>query len=82
MQRRTASAAWRSVSPSMDLHHQHERQAPARYLHGTPPGRIAIGQELIIEERAELGMELHREVAFGKGGLHGGRSRRGHWGEG
>jgi hypothetical protein len=43
---------------------------------------MATGQELIIKERAELGTELHSEVAFEKGGLHGGRSRRGHWGAG
>jgi hypothetical protein len=62
--------------------HQHERQAPGRDFHGTPGGRIPIGKELIVITRAALGTELPREVAFGKGGLHGGRRRRGHWGEG
>jgi hypothetical protein len=46
---------------------------PGRYLHRTPLGRIDIGKELIIVERAELGTQIHIEVAFGKSGLHGGR---------
>jgi hypothetical protein len=57
------------------LHHHDQRQAPGRDFHGTPGRGIQIGEELITVERAELSTELHREVAFGKSGLHGGHCR-------
>jgi hypothetical protein len=80
MQRRTASAAWRSVSPSIVLHDQDERQAPGRHLHRTPLGRIEIGKELIMVEGVDLGTELHIEVALGKGALYRGHRRlRNRW---
>ena len=57
------------------LHHHDERQAPGRHFHRAPLGRIEIGKELILIERAELGAQLHIEVAFGEGGLHRGHCR-------
>jgi hypothetical protein len=48
--------------------------------HGATLGWIQIGQELIIVEGAELGTELHIEVAFGKRGLYRGhRCLRNRW---
>ena len=56
------------------LHYHHQCQAPGRHSTGRP-GADRDWQELIIVERAELGTELHIEVAFGKSGPHGSRSR-------
>jgi hypothetical protein len=62
-----------AVGEAFDVrHHHNQRSAPGRDFHGTPLGWIEIGEELIIVEPAELGTELHREVALGKRG----RSRR------
>jgi hypothetical protein len=77
MQRRTASAAWRSVSLSMDLHDHREGQAPRGDLRGTSGGRMQIGEELVVIEGAELGAERHGEMPFGARGLY--RGRRGFW---
>src|SRR6266446_4940904 len=52
------------------LHHDDQRQAPGGDFHGAAFGRIEIGKELIRIERAKLGAEVHREIAFGKGGPH------------
>jgi hypothetical protein len=57
------------------LHHHHEGQAPRGDFHGTPLGLVEIAKELIIVEHAELGTELHIEVAFGKRSLHRGHRR-------
>jgi hypothetical protein len=59
------------------LHHHDQRQAPGRDFHGTPRGRIQINKELIAIEGAELGTELHIEVALGECGLYGGHRRLG-----
>jgi hypothetical protein len=74
MQRRTASAAWRSVSPAIVLHHHDQRHTPGGHVDGTALGRVEISQELILIKRAELCPQIDIEVAFGKGGPH--RSRR------
>ena len=52
-----------AVGEPFDILHDHDqRQAPGRHLHGTPLGRIEIGKELIIVERAELGARApHRD---------------------
>jgi hypothetical protein len=61
-----------AVGEPLDVwHHHHENQAPRRHLHRAPGGRIQVGEELIILERAELGTQRHREVAFGEGSLYG-----------
>jgi hypothetical protein len=62
------------------LHHHDQRQAPGRDFHGMPGGRIQIGEELIVVERAELGPEFHIEVAFRERGLYGGHRRLGNRG--
>jgi hypothetical protein len=42
------------VSEPFDrLHHHDQRQTPEGYFHRTPLGRIEIGKELIVIERAE-----------------------------
>jgi hypothetical protein len=61
----------------MDLHHHHQRYTPGGDFHRAPRGRIQISKELILIEDAKLGTELHREVAVGKSGLHGGHRRLG-----
>ena len=64
MQRRTASAAWRSVSPSMYCITITNAKRQGATSTGRPRGRIQIGEELIVIEGAELGTELHIEVAL------------------
>jgi hypothetical protein len=59
----------------MDLHHHDQRQAPRGHFHGTPGGRIQIGEQLIVIEAAELGAELHIEVALGERGMYSGHRR-------
>jgi hypothetical protein len=84
MQRRTASAAWRSVSPSIYciLHHDHQRQAPGRHFYRSALGGIEIGKELIVIERAELGTQVDIEIPFRKGGPHCSSRGVGNGGEG
>ena len=66
-----------AVGASLDVwHDHHQRETPGCDFDGTPLGWIAIGTKLIIIECAELGPELHRAVALGKGDLHGSRGRR------
>jgi hypothetical protein len=59
----------------MDWHYHDQRQPPGGDCHGTPGGRIHIGIELIVIERAELGAQGDVEVAFGERGLYGGHRR-------
>jgi len=58
------------------VHDHHQGQAPGGDLHGAALWGVEIGKELIVIERAKLGAEIDREVAFGKGRSDG-RSRRG-----
>jgi hypothetical protein len=57
------------------LHHHDQRQAPRGHFHGTPRGRIQIGEQLIVIEAAKLGAELHIKVALGEGGVYSGHRR-------
>jgi hypothetical protein len=50
-----------------------------RHFYGTPLRWIEIGEDLIIVEPAELGPELHLEVAFGKRGMYRRSRRLWHW---
>ena len=62
-----------AVRQAFDILHDYDRrQAPGGDLHGAALWGVEIGKELIVIERAELGAEIDREVAFGKGGPHGG----------
>jgi hypothetical protein len=56
-------------------HHHHKGHAPRGDFHGTPGGRIHIGQELIVIEGAELGAQSHVGVPFGECRLHRGHGR-------
>src|SRR5439155_12441419 len=47
------------------LHDHHQGQAPGGDLHGAALWGVEIGKELIVIERAKLGAESDREVAFG-----------------
>jgi hypothetical protein len=60
------------------LHHRHQGQAPRRDFHGTPATAVEIGKEVIVIERAELGTQVHIEIAFGKGSLDNGCRRLRH----
>ena len=53
------------------------RNARESDFHGGARRGIQVGEEVILREEAELGTELHLEVAFGKSGLHGGHRRLG-----
>jgi hypothetical protein len=64
------------------LHDHHQGQAPGGDLHGAALWGVESGKEMIVLERAKLGAEIDREVAFGKGRADGRGRRVGNGGQG
>jgi hypothetical protein len=74
----TAAAGLRRLAvrePCEVLPDQDQRHAPRGHGHGVPLGGIALGQELIIIARANLGTPVHLTVAVGKGAMPSRRRR-------